>query len=172
MIYMKHIEEIKQLLVKFYAGESSQEEEACLYRYFMEQEDVPEDLTPDKEVFLALGRLGKEAEVESPASLNNDLSLLIDREERLQIRRIRTWETWARVATVAASISVVVLLGVSLIKDSDAAADVCKVRHAYVPQTEEGAIAETSRALMILSEKMTRADENLVNASIRLDNEY
>ena len=41
-----------------------------------------------------------------------------------------------------------------------------------MPQTEEGAIAETSRALMILSEKMTRADENLVNASIRLDNEY
>lgn len=169
---MKHIEEIKQLLVKFYAGESTQEEEACLYRYFIEHDDVPEDLKPDKEVIIALGMLGHEAEVEPPASLINDLSRLIDGEERKRIRRIRTWETWARVATVAASILVVVLLGGYLIKDSYSPTDVCEVRHAYVPQTEEGAIAETSRALMILSEKMTRADENLVNASMRLDNEY
>lgn len=172
---MKSVDEIRLLLVKFYDGATSQAEESELQDFFVNATEVPEDLIADRAVFLSLAEAETEVMdgIEIPDSLTEELSLLIDREEQKEVATSTSWWTWKRVTAVAASVCVVAALGIFLITgnvSSETGVEESGLKHAYVPQTEEGAIAETSRALMILSEKMTLANVRVATISAKPDN--
>lgn len=173
---MKSVDEIRLLLAKFYDGETSQVEESELLDFFKNSESIPEDLLADKAVFLSLAVIEDDAlaEINVPESLSDELLLLIDHEERNNVSSNHSWWTMWRVAGIAASVCVVVALGVFMItgnRGSEIGVEESGLKHAYVPQTEEGAIAETSRALMILSEKMSRANVRLITTSVILEDD-
>lgn len=75
---MKHdamtLEHVKELLERFYEGETTMEEEALLGRYF-EQEEVPESLAADKAVFAAMAEEQATAARELPSSDGLELRL-------------------------------------------------------------------------------------------------
>ena len=67
---------MKELLEKYYNGETTPQEEETL-REWMLHGEVPEELVADRELFLQMER-EKEKEVELPAGLEQRLDSLID----------------------------------------------------------------------------------------------
>ncbi len=70
-----NLTEIKILLDRFYDGKSSLKEERALAEFFS-SEDVPSDMTDDKEIFLSL--YSSVEKISVPADLKSTLSDLID----------------------------------------------------------------------------------------------
>lgn len=52
-------EEIKRLLEKYYNAETTEDEELCLYEFFLENNNVPQELLDDKEIFNCIARLSE-----------------------------------------------------------------------------------------------------------------
>ena len=103
---MEKLEQIKQLLQRFYEGESTLAEEQELLDYFS-QEPVPGELLPDKELFEALqSTSGKPVDV--PGSLNEKILSAIDEadEKEVRVRRV----SWLSLSGLAAGL--LVLLGI------------------------------------------------------------
>lgn len=76
---------MKELLEKYYNGETTPQEEETL-REWMLHGDVPEELAADRELFLRLeGEKG--AEMECPAGLEQQLDALISREAAKEARQ-------------------------------------------------------------------------------------
>jgi len=80
---MESIVQIKELLEKFYAGNTDLEEEERLTRYFSTGQ-VPEELLADKELFGVLGQ--PDDEIDIPDGLNYRLEQAIDNAERKENR--------------------------------------------------------------------------------------
>ena len=83
---MDSLDEIRKRLERFYAGETSLEEEKALENYFS-RATVPEELIPDKELFHSLSK-GKAA-VPVPGDLNSKILDTIDRVARKETRTRR-----------------------------------------------------------------------------------
>ncbi len=98
-------EKIKILLERFYAGETSREEEVSL-REFFSQRDVPDDLSAEKEHFLLLMQWHSD----NPLDESFDTRIM----ERISTPRMpeRGFSGWYALAGVAASILLVLALWV------------------------------------------------------------
>ena len=83
---MESIEEIRKMLDRFYQGETTLEEEKLLLGYFSSTK-VPEELIPDKDLFLSFGS-GDET-ISVPADLNKKIIATIDQVEKKAIRTHR-----------------------------------------------------------------------------------
>ena len=82
---------MKELLEKYYNGETTPQEEDTL-REWMLHGDVPEELAAEREMFLQLeGEKGEE--VELPAGLEQQLDALIDREAEKEARQLKKEST-------------------------------------------------------------------------------
>ncbi len=103
-------EKIKVLLERFYAGETSREEEAFL-RGFFSQPDVPEELSAEKEHF----RLLMQWQSESP--LDEAFDMQIMRRISAPHKPERQFIGWYALAGVAASILLVLALWVGNMQD-------------------------------------------------------
>ena len=101
---------IKTLLERFYAGETSREEEVFLQRFFS-QPDVPEELSAEKEHFLLL----LQWQAESPLDEVFDAKVMqkIAAPHKLESRSIG----WYALAGVAASILLVLALWIGNMQD-------------------------------------------------------
>jgi len=67
--------EIKNLLEKYYSGETTIEEEKALKEYLL-SDDVASEFASEKEIFLSLSQA--ELSIEIPEDLNDNLSKMID----------------------------------------------------------------------------------------------
>lgn len=109
-------EDVREKLLLFYEGKTSQEDERELYIYFSTEIDLPEDLETDKDVFLALFESNGNDSVDVPCGFEAELNKLIDglnEEEKAkeQHSRPRTKRLlW--IGGVAASLIFVLALGI------------------------------------------------------------
>ncbi len=103
-------EKIKTLLERFYAGETSREEEAFLHQFFSQQE-VPEELSAEKEHF----RLLIQWQSESPLDTAFDMQIM--RRISAPHKPERSFIGWYALAGVAASILLVLALWVGNMQD-------------------------------------------------------
>ena len=83
---MESLEQIRKMLERFYLGESTLEEEKKLQEYFAST-TVPEELIPDKELFLNFNS-GNES-IRVPGDLNKKIIATIDDVERKAVRTRR-----------------------------------------------------------------------------------
>ncbi len=83
---MESIEEVRKMLDRFYQGETSLDEEKLLMDYFSSTK-VPEELIPDKDLFLSFGPETETISV--PADLNKKIIAAIDRVERKEVKTHR-----------------------------------------------------------------------------------
>ncbi len=170
---MKSVEEIKLLLEKFYDGITSHEEELLIKEFFTYCEDIPEDMIADKEVFNVLIKAEQELmdNIEIPVDLEQELSELIDVEAQKE-NHVKIWWTWRRISGIAASICIIGTIGVYLMinqPEEEIYTDGILSKRAYIPQTEEEAVKETERALLLMSEKLSQANERFEYAALKLE---
>jgi len=83
---MESIEEVRKMLDRFYQGETSLDEEKLLMDYFSSTK-VPEELIPDKDLFLSFGPETETISV--PADLNKKIIAAIDRVEKKEVKTHR-----------------------------------------------------------------------------------
>lgn len=149
------VNEIEQLLTRYYNGDTSQAEEKELKRFFAE-EDVPAHLLAEKEIFMQLAA--------SPAGMPEGL------ESRLS-RKIDEWDTRERrtlnaqrkgrilrlqwIGSIAASLLILFATGMYLQQP----------HHAPAPQdtcaTPEEAYAQAQKALVMLSASLNKGMEKM-----------
>lgn len=103
-------EQAKQLLSRFYAGESTQEEERRLSDFLLDGNDEPE-FEADRILFRAMKQLQAE-QTSAPEELSDKLSATIDRIEAAgrKTKKLRLWRYSAVSLFVAACIGVVVFV--------------------------------------------------------------
>ena len=101
------VEEIERLLAEFYEGNTSENQEEKLKKYF-ETQNVPEHLEKDKRLFLCFH---KDVPVEVPAGL--------EQEEIHFFRKNKSKRNWRWVGGIAASIVLLFGLGYSISNISD-----------------------------------------------------
>ena len=83
---MENLEEIRKVLERFYQGETTLEEEKQLEEYFSSTA-VPEELLPDKELFLGLTEADDQIHV--PSDLNQKVLSTLEQVERKEVRTRR-----------------------------------------------------------------------------------
>lgn len=83
---MESIEEIRKLLDRFYLGETTLEEEKILKDYFSTV-SIPEELLPDRDLFLSLESTDNVIAV--PENLNQKILNVIDLQEKKVVRTRR-----------------------------------------------------------------------------------
>ena len=83
---MESLSKIRVLLDRFYSGETTLEEEKRLEQYFRET-PVPEEMLPDKELFLSME--SNPVDVEIPDDLNSKILQAIDKVDRKEIKTRR-----------------------------------------------------------------------------------
>lgn len=167
---MKSVDEIRFLLGKFYEGETSLAEEQLLADFFATCSDIPEDLKADRALFVELVSAESEdlGNVAVPEGLVEELAAVIDREAGKERHSGQRWWTWQRVAGIAASVCLFVSVGIYIL-NQPVSTEMYAGKNVYVPQTEEEAIAVTSKALMLMAEKVNVANERMALASSRLE---
>ena len=167
---MKSVNEIKLLLEKFYDGTTSSEEELAIKEFFVTCDDISDDMKADKEVFDVLinAENDLQEDIVVPMSLESDLSKLIDDEARKE-RPVIEWWTLKRISGIAASICIIALIGVYLMKqhpENEISKDEILFESAYIPQTEEEALEVTERTFLLMSERLSQGFEC---ASLKLE---
>lgn len=172
---MISVNEIKLLLDKFYNGTTSAKEELDLKEFFAIATNIPEELQADMHVFQALADADKamNTDINIPEGLVDELALTIDRLAEAETTiPTRKWWTWQRLTGIAASVCILISVSLSLLNnnpESLPSIEPVGLRHAYIPQTEEEAIVETSRALMLVAEKLNTANSRVEYASHKLE---
>ena len=137
------LKKIERLLVKYYDGSTSIEEEAFLMAFF-EKEVIPDYLKQDKEMFLFYAA---EKEEEYPADLENNILEAIEGEEskeRSKDRHLPKYLYW--VSSVAASLLIV--LSVYFYQKSPSLEDTY--------ENPELAYLETRKVLYYVSSKLNK----------------
>lgn len=100
-------EEIENILARFYEGQTSEEEEETLRRFFLAADNLPDDLQAERDLFLSMRGNSKE-DILVPEELEETLEALIDRKVSVLRRH------WLRWGSIAASFLLLVSLGVLL----------------------------------------------------------
>jgi hypothetical protein len=108
---MENIAEIRKMLDRFYAGETTLEEENRLQDYFSAAR-IPEELIPDKDLFQSLGTATDSVPV--PEGLNQKILSVISEQEKkvIRTRRISVFS----LSGLAAGLLVVIALYVGYFK--------------------------------------------------------
>lgn len=150
---------IKQLLNLYYGGFTTRDQESELMDYFssLEESDIPADMRADRLVQVCRAA---DPKINVPAALKEQLSAhidMLDRRER-RIRRGRRLMAWA---SVAASLAIIVTVGVFMLKDSSVAS--------YELTDPQEAQVEAQRALLLVSECLNKADSKAAETDMLLE---
>lgn len=159
---MDSLNNIKQILEKFYDGQTSLEEELSLKEFFS-GDSIPEELHEDRELFVSMNAVDNQVTI--PGDLN---SMLIDtinsaEQKETRVKRINLYSFSGLAA------GLLIILGVYFTFLRDNPSDVLAE---YTIQDEETAYVEAMKALTYVSAKLNRGTAELkplrqVNKSIR-----
>jgi hypothetical protein len=152
---MENIEEIRLILERFYSGETALEEERKL-RAFFSSAKVPEDLVPDRELFIHL-----DADAESiriPGHLDRNILNAIDHAERkaVRIRRINLFT----LSGLAAGLLVLVAVYLFFMQN-DSPVRMASLEWEDTYQDPAEAYMEVKETLMFVSEKLNAGTSEL-----------
>lgn len=145
------VNEIEQLLVQYYDGETNEAEEKELKKFFA-QEDIPAHLLAEKKLF---AQLASQPEPETPEGLESKLSGLIDewdtRERRtMKIKKRTRIIRLQWMGSIAASLLLLFSVGMYLYKPytSPTPQDTCA--------SPAEAYAEAQKALLMFSSALNK----------------
>ena len=152
---------IKDLLEKFYQGETSLEEEKALADFLL-QENTPDEFLSDKRLFRAL----HETAVDIPLESSRDIESLIDsfKEENSSDKKIKTLHIKYWAIGVAASLALI--LGVRQFQKSQQA-DPVFFTDTY--NNPDDAYRATMDALQLFSENFSKGTESVEKANAQLE---
>lgn len=156
---MTKINDIEQLLAIYYEGKTSLSQEQTLIEYFTSAVDIPQHLLADRDIMLALHN----SRHSLPDDIVEELSALIDRldageqiSKRLSIRR-----AILRYVGIAASIAIIALVGITFLSHPGNSRIECT--------DPEMAYTETEQALILLSQKLNKANRGVDDADEAID---
>lgn len=104
------VEEIEKLLAEYYEGNTTEQQESVLRKYF-ETQEVPEHLRKEQILFLSFSEKRK---METSTGLEDKLIRMIDEkenEEKRFFRRNKTKRNWKWIGSIAASLLLLFGLG-------------------------------------------------------------
>ena len=164
------IKEINKLLNSFYEGQTSQEEERVLYKFFSE-ENIPEEMISEKKIFLKLYS-GQRSDV--PLHLEEKLNFLIDNLEKedcnrqkpsIGLRRIRMGKPSKWAMSIAASILLLITGGIFTYWEYTNKTPMLVDTYS----NPEDAYIETQKTLLLVSNKLNKGIKQVekVNDIIR-----
>ena len=152
---MESIEDIREVLKRFYQGETTLEEEKMLSDYFAST-TVPEEFIPDKELFQSMGT-GSDS-IEVPASLNQKIITSIEKADRKEIRTRRI--SLFSLSGLAAGLLVMIAVYLFFLKDKSSGI----LASNLIEDTYEDpmdAYEEAKRTLVYVSSKLNRGTGEL-----------
>lgn len=152
---MENITEIRNMLDRFYLGETTLKEERLLQEYFSSA-GVPEELVPDRDLFRSLE--GSSNEISVPDSLNQKILDQIDLQER-KVVRTRRISVFA-LSGLAAGLMVVIAVYVGYFgPDKPALLASHQMTDTY--ENPQDAYEEAKRALAYVSTKFNTGTSEL-----------
>lgn len=149
-----NISEIRELLDRYYDGNTTETEEMTLREYFTQDVDIPADLEADRLMF---SNITASPEQEIPEGLNERLQAKIDewntaekaaKETRKRIRIPRL----SVIAGIAASLLVLISIGIYLQRP---------ITPKATEPTPEEAYAQTEKALRIFANAIDKSMEQI-----------
>jgi hypothetical protein len=152
---MESIEQLRNILERFYRGETSLEEEKKLQDYFSSTK-VPEEFIPDKELFQAFG---SENEIHVPDDLNRKIIASIDRAERkaVRTRRISVFS----LSGLAAGLLVMIAVYLFFIRKDDSHSFLASGQWSDTYEDPVEAYTEAKRTMMYVSAKLNQGTDEL-----------
>lgn len=156
-------EDIKKLLQKFYAGESSAEEEKILASFLL-HENLPDEFLTDRQVFAAL----HENSCPLPQNWEQKIELLIDSfEETKEVKqpqraKLSPWKFW----TVGIAASLAIAFGVQQLQENKQA-ETTLFTDTY-SNTDE-AYKATMDALQLFSQNFTVTTKSVEKANSHIE---
>lgn len=151
---MENLKQIKELLEKYYNGETTLEEERKLHWYFQTQ-DVPMDLRPDMELFRYHY---KQAREDASPEITDKLSKLID-ELGGKSRFILPLRSIRFISGMAATILVMLALWIGFGRDFMHKKQLGRFGDTF--DDPQLAYLETKKALLLVSEKLNSGTKEL-----------
>lgn len=151
---------IKQLLERFYNGDSTLEEENTLRDFFSQHSDIPQEFEADKILFdnIQATKTLFDNSIYMPAELPYEIEARIDAEAEKSI--CKPFWNWQKLAiAVAVCVCIIALLTPIMKLDNNNNPELYsdpEYSNIYIPQSEEATIVETSRALMLISSKLNQ----------------
>ena len=143
--------QIKEVIDKFYAGETTKQDELLLMEFFAGG-NVPEEFRSEQEFFATYFNLNKvypEATTQIEAKIEEwDV---VERNSQRHILRIRKWK-YGVAATALLLIGVGIGLGINLTKEAEAQPHLSEFRDTYT--NPQDAYEEAHRALTLFSNKI------------------
>jgi len=152
---MESLSKIRVLLDRFYSGETTLEEEKRLEQYFSET-SVPEEMLPDKELFLSME--SNPVDVEIPDDLNSKILQAIDKVDRKEIktRRISLFS----LSGLAAGLLVMISVYLFFLKDKpDGLLSTSTMQDTYEDPMD--AYEEVKKTLAFVSDKFNTGTDEL-----------
>lgn len=149
-----NISEIRELLDRYYDGNTTEAEEMTLREYFTREDDIPADLEADRLMFK---NITASPEQEIPEGLSERLQAKIDewdasekaaKETRKRIRIPR----FSVIAGIAASLLVLISIGIYLQRP---------ITPTATEPTPEEAYAQTEKALRIFANAIDKSMEQI-----------
>lgn len=158
------IEDVREKLLSFYEGSTSQEEERELYVYFSTTVDLPEELENDKQIFMSLFDINDS--IELPVSLEDDLNRmidgLVDKDASASRSPQRTITRVLWIGGVAACLALVVVFGIKQIYSPNGDSGVAQLEMEKDTFSDpEQAYKVTEEALLYTSAKMNKVLRHL-----------
>jgi hypothetical protein len=149
---MDNIKHIRELLKKFYEGESGKREELELEEYFNNSKTAPE-FDDDKKLFLSLKTAHQEVDI--PLDLEKNILNTIKQAEisELKIRRISLYS----LSGLAAGLLIILTIYLGIIKEDQYS----RVMAQYTIEDPERAYNEVKNALNLVSEKWNSGTRQL-----------
>jgi hypothetical protein len=168
------ITEIKKMLGAFYQGNTSREEEQMLQTFF-EGENIPEELRHEQALFRTMF---EKEEIKIPAGIENRLASLVDQLEKSGQRKIATTKShqarrlWLRIGGVAASICLLVSIGLFIQNQRDDSSGITNDRNLNSPTQltpeDQRKLIQAEKALELVSEKFNKGMEGMESVSENL----
>ncbi|MEX2369440.1 MAG: hypothetical protein WD578_00435 [Bacteroidales bacterium] len=151
---MDKLKHIRELLRKFYEGETSVAEEQELEAFFNNEKKVPEEFTADREFFRSLAILHQPVEV--PGDLHSKIISNLSSEERREhrVRRINIYSFSA----LAAGLLIILSVYLGIIREGQQNSIT-----QYAIEDPEQAYIEARRALEYVSHKWNSGTSELEN---------
>ena len=150
---MESIAEIRKLLDRFYAGETTLEEEQILQDYFSST-SIPEELMSDRDLFRSLGTSDS---VVVPEGLNQKILDVIDQQEKKMVRTRRI--SVFSLSGLAAGLLVVIALYVGYFRVDRPSKLAHQITDTY--ENPQDAYEEARKTLAFVSAKLNTGTSGL-----------
>jgi hypothetical protein len=170
---MDNINEIKKMLDAFYRGETSNEEEARLQAYFSNN-DIPEEMRGEKEVFCTFF---EQDTLVMPEGVESRLSSLIDKLEKSETQKIavhnfnKKKKLWFEIGGIAASVCLLISIGLFVMNQGhervSSATEVGNSASKLSPEDQKK-IIEAQKALEMVSTNFNKGLDGIQSVSENL----